>query len=74
MFFFRKFQLRPKEGSQKEIINEFFEDPGIIKQVEILDGKIIVRRICPYGHPSPITFNADEFSIVGRECPPPESG
>jgi len=73
--YFYQFKLIPTNGGNGgQTINYFFEDPGFLKKVEISNGQIIVQRICPHGHPCPITFSADEFSIVGKECPPPKSG
>ncbi len=72
--FYHKLQLRPKNGGQQGIIDEFYEDPLFIKQVEITDKQIIIQRICPHGHPRPIIFSADEYYIDGMKCLPPQDG
>ena len=73
--YFHQFKLVPINGGNgSQTIMHFFEDPLFVKKVEISNGQIIVQRICPYGHPSPVVFSAKEFSIVGNECSPPENG
>ncbi len=51
--YFRRIRLVPINNNGRVIIDEYFDDPGIVKRAEFSDDgtKIIITRICPNGSP-----------------------
>jgi len=73
--YFRRIRLVPRNKNGRVIIDEYFDDPGIVKKAEFSDDgtKIIITRICPNGHPKPKEIDTGEYSFTGSSpCPTPE--
>lgn len=63
--YFRIVKLIPKKDNGGMVIEEYLNEPGIIKKAEFSDDgtKIIINRICPNEYHEPKEINIADYSL-----------